>query len=775
LRNALDEDDLEMASKIQEHADRVYKSLESMSSSFEEEVFKQFKRIKAELFITKMQLSILEDDVPMAKFYEERAEIVDEFNDGGEVIMETMRMIYNSSLILYHKGQHDDVIHFLRKAMKLSVDTGFEDMQSIRTAACSLLGRSCIEINTKESLDLADEAIQTIESINTVPSIETFKLGIQLNKKRESSMDMEDLIMRMIMTVPILSNFKQILGILNDYALGDPQSAIKCFEYTFTNRLEPETDQECLEMLLVAMVNAHAKDKITPVSIKIDSLRKFLDDAERILVKNISKKCSSSAVTLLWTSGKTECKNNNSTDAIGWFQAALHRVLQVNEIDKAKIERALQNCYIQLEEYDKALEVCKNMSMEAQNSLITQYNNFKIYTLQGDEDKMLTSLQNISKFDEKSVIPLLSLCALNCETNTRVAIESMMCVFQKVNQGLKSDISIPTTLKFVIELILKQEESLFQSQYKETLLTLFQEVHRFAEKNSMFTVEELKWFCASSFNISRDCLSNEDYASGDFFAQASSSLNSLIKDDISISESLLLKLWKFRAGLISIMCQSKTPNIEHDDRWSNVRTRSLNLRIMIDEMMIVSQGQVEYIKHFKKDWVQCLLHCIVFQYQSEIELGNQNAVEAIIQETSKFKNHELDSTFVNICWDSKQPTRLKSQVLYLIIERHLGELSTPSTTLSRWIRLLLKQENDTQIQRIISQLIMRLNSQLEDNRFPVHEIEWMSTKCWNRGIGLIFRSDRSAGTIWCNYAMRLARFVNERFEATLTKLWDELA
>lgn len=774
LRNALDEDELELAAKVQEHADRVFKSLETISSTFEEEVLKQFRKVKAELFITKMQLSVLEGDVQMAKFYEERAEIIGEFCDGGEVVMETLRMIYNSSLVLYDKGQHEDVMHFLQKAMKMTLDSTIDGVDEIKVSVCSLLAHSCIAINTEASLDLADQAIKTIETTSSTPSIETFKLGIQLSKNRDSMMDMEDILMRMIMTIPIVANLKQILGIINDFTQSHADSAIKCFEYLFTNRLEPSLDQEAMEMVLVALVNAHVKDKVSPVPSKIDRLVKFFDDAERILMKAISKKCSSSSVTLLWTSGKTECKNNNFKDAIGWFQLGLHRLLQLNDIDKAKFQRALQNCFVQLDEDDKALAVFDQMSLEAQNSLITQYNNFKIYLHQNNEIEMMASLQRLVKFDEKNVVPLLSLCAINCERNTRMAIESMLCVFQKVQQGFPTDISIPNTLKFVIELIQRQDITM-QDQYKDTLLTLLQEAQSFEEKNHTFTIEELKWFCASSFNLSRDSLKGGSFRYGDLFASVSTELNILIKDDVSISESLTLKLWRFRSGLISIMCQSQLTTVDHDTLWSDIRSRSLNLRIMIDEMIIVSQGYAEYIKHFRRDWERCLLDCMIFQCQAELELGNQNAVETIVQEANKYRDVDFDGTLVNLVWSSSQPSRLKAHVLSMVIERHLSELSTPCTIISRWVRLFLKQESDQSVQRVISQLIMRLNSQPDANRFPVHEIEWMSSRCWNRGVALMFQNERPQGSIWCNYAMRLAQFVNERFETTLNKLWDELA
>ncbi|ONH66231.1 Sporulation-specific protein 22 [Cyberlindnera fabianii] len=777
LRSCVDEQERSIAEKTQEHADRVFKSLESISTGFEKEVFEEFQKVKTELFITKMQLSIVEGDVEMAKFYEERAEAFTTMVNQA-LALETSRVIYNSSLVLANRGLHADTAHFLKKALSV---VSYFDLSSestyVKKSICGLLVRSCLEIKTEESLQTAAETIQTMECLVTgQDTVEPYGLAIELAKIRGTTVDIESIIMRMIMSVSISENFKAILGLINDYAATDPYSAIKCYEYAFTNKLDPEKDHDGLEMLFVAMVNAYIKDKATAVEYKRKGLTLFFESAEKLFLRPLSKKCSSSSITLLWTAGKSCMKSNEFQDSVIWLSLGLHRVLQINDVDKGKFQRALQNAYLNLDEHTKTIDIYTTMSPESKDSLIAQYNMFKLYNALKDEEKMLGCLKKLVGYDEKNVIPLLSLCAINCESSSRVAIESMMLLFSKISGGWESEISIASTIKSVIELILKEMNQSFKGQYCETLLTMFQEAQKFAQSNpTTFSIDELKWFGAQSFNVARTCLIEGDYFYGDMIADCCARLVNLIKDDISLAESMSLKLWRFRAGLISVMCQSKIPNIDPKVLWSNVRTKSLNLRIMIDELMITCQQNPE-LQSLQSEWEKCILDCMLFQFQSELELGNQSALESIIKESYHCRTIEFDSTVVNVVNDTKYPARLRSLVFSSIIERNISDSKVPSSTISRWIRLLLKQnEIDASMQKVLTQVIARLGSQSEDNKFPVHEVEWMSTQCWNRGVSLFFNGDRSQGAIWCTNAMRLSKFVNERLETTLISMWNEVS
>jgi len=785
LTTTEDECENRLSSKIQEHADRVFKELESASSTFEESLLVKFNIIKAELFITKMRLSILENDIEMAKFYEERAGISSfSFEQDSEVMIETTREIYNSSLSLYNQKRYEDAIYFLNRATTYlaGLIMSTNEYSRVKQSVHFLLVRSCIEEKSEDSIRLAENLLLTMQE-SQENFFDYYKLSIKLiNVKNGDPSEIEMLIMRMLISNTDPSNLKTIIGIINDFATKDRVGALNCLEFAFTNKADPNTDQDSLEIILISMINLYTKSKNLISEENQVKLTNVLDIAEKKFTRPLSRKCSSSAITLLWNIGKSNTKNNEYEESIGWFKLALHKFLQVNEVDKAKIQRAIQNSLINLERYDEAIEVYDSMSEQEKKSSICQYNMFKVYSYKKDEGKLTECLKIMCGSSEENMIPLLSLCAVNPNTNTRVAIQSMMLLFKNINSGIDSKVSIPTALRYVIELILKEDT--FRSEYLDTLLNLLKEAYKFANdsknlKGYLFSVEELQWFSAQAFNIARECLLNEDFVFGSLFAEVSTNLNLLITEDISLENSLNLKLWRFKSGLINLMCESKKEHLDNTILWGSVREKSLELRLNIEEITILVSGKPQF-EDFKQEWEQCLLDCMIFQYKAELKLENWSAIEAVLRESERLKNIEFDTTLVNIVVDQNEdyPERIKSLVSMKVLQRNFGSNTIPASKISRWVRILLKYNTGVHAEenclKVLEQIYTRLCSQEEDNQFPAHEVEWISTTCWNNGIGRLFSGEESSGRVWCEKAMKLSRFVNERFESTLSKLWDEL-
>lgn len=159
---------------------------------------------------------------------------------------------------------------------------------------------------------------------------------------------------------------------------------------------------------------------------------------------------------------------------------------------------------------------------------------------------------------------------------------------------------------------------------------------------------------------------------------------------------------------------SKNEDIEKETLWSSVRERSLNLRMNIDELVIVVKDKPEY-DTFKAEWEQCTLDCMVFQYESELRLGNWGSIESLLAESDKIRTLDFDSILVNLVIDDQYPQRVKSVVLTHVLQRNLGDMGIPSVKVSRWIRLLLKFTSGVELEdnslKIVQQIYTRLCSQ----------------------------------------------------------------
>lgn len=78
----------------------------------------------------------------MAKFYEDRAGIgyFSSFED-SEVLIESTRILYNSSLSLYNQGRYEDVLYFLHRAAGYLTTGSSHEFNKVRLSIHSLLGK----------------------------------------------------------------------------------------------------------------------------------------------------------------------------------------------------------------------------------------------------------------------------------------------------------------------------------------------------------------------------------------------------------------------------------------------------------------------------------------------------------------------------------------------------------------------------------------------------------------------------------------------------------
>lgn len=80
--------------------------------------------------------------------------------------------------------------------------------------------------------------------------VDPFILAINLTKRRNivnPAETIEEILMRMIMSVDVISNFQAVIASINDLSKMDTKFSIVCLDYLLTNKLNSKNDSKFLE------------------------------------------------------------------------------------------------------------------------------------------------------------------------------------------------------------------------------------------------------------------------------------------------------------------------------------------------------------------------------------------------------------------------------------------------------------------------------------------------------------------------------------------------
>ncbi len=238
---------------------------------------------------------------------------------------------------------------------------------------------------------------------------------------------------------------------------------------------------------------------------------------------------------MLWNAGSIKQKRKLFQEASEWFQLGLSRLFLNNnhnniQEDKDKIQRRLQECYLEQENYNKVKEIFETMNNECQNNHITQYNMFRTYLQENYKhnynndnietdfsksnsiiDKAEKCIDLIAKSKTIESAKILTACILTTRdlsskvnNKSKITIYGMTKLLEFVNDEsyknihdngnkFKEDIDnlvyISSSLRFTIQLILNEfnlenQEPMYQKECIQMILNILYQAKSIANIKS---------------------------------------------------------------------------------------------------------------------------------------------------------------------------------------------------------------------------------------------------------------------------------------------------
>lgn len=814
----IDRNWIQLKKNVQEHMDDALKSLVAAVDPTSNANTAIVKRLQFEYFLTNFQSSAKEGDLETARIFSSKADIKNSYESlDASTILELCRIIYNAATLLKDSADGTcriNAISLLRDVqdyMDLPV-TGLNsrsEFSSLRYSSLLLLTSCLIESDPQECRKYL-ELVQ-----NLYPrKVDPFVLGIRYCRKNvgdNCDSAIEDVLMKMIMSVDIASSFDAIVSTINDFAATSPKKAANALDYIFLNKLNPQNNQQCLEKIAVSrfFLTTQAK-KMTILEI-IESLEDFSGSFERRFKCQISKTTMSSIITLLWNSGKKLEKNGNYHESIRFFKLALKDVLSQNYEDKAKLQRALQNAYLMTEDYIEAEKVYESMDSRDKTSPLTQLMLLRICIHRRGEHAALECLNNIRNSEQENAVDVLILAATECKRSTQLAVRAMSLLFEamesrQATREISSNWCFPTMslLRYTLQMIMKMAEDDRQqifTHYSTTVKSLLNNGVEFltrskvlgsltcrSEKSPMsqgsISVHEIEWFAATSYNIALQCQKyNMEPHQSDFASLSLRYIEMIPFQQFTASKTAHYMFWKYRASILCIISKKITFASGNDVALRDLQKHSFCL---VDEIARTTKDQAllngctqEQVELFN----ECYLDALMSAYEVALHTRDQTKITEVLRLTANSRTAQIEILLIDTATSSAElPSGMLAEIMEAIIERNIGNTNLEDYLLCSWLRKLIDASFNTEkncLKNLAERLLARLRTTFNENEANVavfkQEAEMLATLTWNEGVRSIIKGSKNVGADWCQISIDFARFVNEALESHLKSLWKSLA
>lgn len=823
---ATDRNWAQLTKKIQEQLDKVLRILEGSSSSFTRSESKNFQKLKFEFFLLHFQISLGEGDFETAKIYSSKTDIIGNMDIiDGALLLELCRIIYNAAVRL--RGQlPKPQIDATREILSLLKDVQsylelpvaelktHVDYSNLKYSTILFLTNCLIEQPLTDWDPIGCEKYLNLLQNEYPKKIEPFTLSMTFSQKKNGPNtieNIEEILMRMIMSVDVISNFDAVVGAINEFSAMSTKRATVCLDYMLMNKLDPEKDHKWLEKLLVSRFFITTQAKTMTDSEIVASLEGLCDQIERRLMRSISKHSMSSIVTLLWNSGKKLEKSGKYEESVGFYKLSLSGVISQNYSDKGKIQRALQSAYINIQDNAKAENIYQNMDPIDKESPLTQLLMLKIYLYKDDQDSALKCLEMMRFSEHENAIDALILAASECKKSTDLAIKAMSFLFeamedQQISKNKMSNWSIPTfcLLRYTLQMLMKmaedEEENVF-TNYLPTMrrllekgieylrrIKVFNELGSGIEKDPKYeeviSVDEIEWFAATSYNIALKCL--DDHVKLEFldFSKFSLQYLQLIPiQEFTFPKMLHYTYWRFRS---TIMCLLIGKNVLLPGNEAGLRDIQCQSSDLMDEISRKKNSQEFNDGCGPNDIEQldeCFIDALNLNYEIALILRDTIKVSDILKMTSRYQDPKIETLLVNSAKSVPDlPRGVLIEVLHTIIERNIRNTSIEDYAICSWLRSLLDSslnvKHDSRkdlTERVLARLKTTFSPNDQKSDLLKQEAEMIATLSWNEGIKSIINDERAAGISWCSSSIQFSSLVNQALEVQLRNLWKSLA
>ncbi|CCE66233.1 hypothetical protein TPHA_0P00750 [Tetrapisispora phaffii CBS 4417] len=789
---------------------------------------KDFNNLRIEYLIINFQLALAENDYELASIYFSKVDINENTSSmNPKVLLELCRLIYNAILQQYQNFNEEipniDILnsmcHYLRNTSELftlnknmlKTEVNYSSMHfSIFTLHAELL---MLQPSTDINWEFINSIIEQLQT-EYPKKIESHLLSYKVRNKtmhpENLNEELKELIMKMIINIDIKENFEAITNCISDFAQKSITLANVCLDYIFGNKLDPQRDQTIFEKLICIRVYLTTQSSQLNTSEMISSLKDYCTKIEHTIVHEVGLTTVSTIITLFWNTGKTLQKRDQFLESNEFYNLALMNIFCQNYADRSKIQRALIQNFIQLDDMGRAKEIYQTMDYANKKLPLSQLLLLKILYKENDIKGCEECFSQLKINEGDSSVECLILGVEECKDNIELSLKAMQMLFEKLEEAHfakddKGKVSFPifSLTRYIIQLITKvtekngNESFLLYYSVITNLLSKSLEYFKVLQDRTVvarklnanvtteiISIDEIEWFSSTCYNIASKCFRENIQVDIDRIVTLAIEYFSLIPiEDVDFSIKCHFKYWYFRTKLLALaVSSSKLSGDTNDQKRLMIEKKVENLNNEIIELINSKDMKDKGNDDEKTKINSCLIELLRLTFEDIMSTKNKEKILAFIKKSYNQNEKQIEILFFSMTVNNPNLSQsIAVYIMEMLIDRNTSSNLLGVEVLLRWLKIYMNFILDLDMTCKFL-LVEQLSKQLQQENIPKliekqevrDDLEIISTLCWNQGINLIMEEDKVNANVYCKQALYFAELANPKLCEQLKQMWNAL-
>ncbi|KAK3585545.1 hypothetical protein CHS0354_022956 [Potamilus streckersoni] len=675
-------------------------------------------------------------------------------------------LCYNFGVNLFQSKQHENSIVWLRESYEIGKNKQAVGHKN-QSRTLRLLANAYLEVNPEQNLQQALNAVSLANTEHVHPAglylrLKVLLLSIEPDEPVKKAI--EDLLKLPDITVDLSLS---ILHLVNNH------SRLEIVRWLIQGLLQKFGNSPDIGKILITNLEILVQGK------QIKQAKEFMEfcitahHTGRPLDLAIKKRFH----LVLWEQGAAAFEENEFHESLDWYNYSLSLYSKSDTWDKnmAKLQRNRANCYLGLNQPQKAKEAIFEAEKIDPTSAHTQYIIYKLALLEENKEQASTAMQKMCDCarqeltvsgDEDHIFGLICLAAQKAfeDGNTSTSLIALECLCNSSPDPWQ----VLTALRCLVRLKLAEaDEDEFKREEAfvvvENIRTAYNKLLQLQDQSTDRLPQiqkEAEWFMKIAWNLALQCDKHPEKMK-DLFTLCSQLTSLCPVDDDTLVRQRTCMLMSAAA------CLQIARTTADEGRKRMALEESLdhvgNCKQLYGSAQTLALGPND---SKGKDTEKLLL---LYEFEARTKLKDPR-VENILERAFTMPNSDPKMFEALAALSMEASCSNKSlcvRVLKIAIRKNLQadqpDYSKCSQLFHSMVQLSLSSNNqDTTGQDEAWNYYMEILDILDkkaQGQYPEIEVLWLMTKAWNCGINLFSASKYIDAEKWCGLAIRMIKFL----------------
>ncbi|XP_065128000.2 testis-expressed protein 11 [Paramisgurnus dabryanus] len=513
--------------------------------------------------------------------------------------------------------------------------------------------------------------------------------------------------------------------------------------------------------------------------------------------KQLSPQTVSSLHQLLWDKASKNFEAKNYSEALQWYNYSLS-FYKTGQLDQnlAKLQRNRSNCFLHLQQFEKAKETVEEAARIDPSNIFTQFNIYKIAVMENNAERAAVALREIGALAEAPVSSedrllvtenaaanLLSLAAQIALEHEQQ--ETAIKALESLCEHSQDVVQILTALRCLVRLVLSKMKNISEENrhanmdvllsYLKTALQKASQIKHITGQGVDERSDKANWFRRIAWNLALQC-EHSPAMMRDFF------LHSFQLSQLCVPDRDLLIGQKTCLLMVAATSLEICRNSDYTEQQTELLTQTLeHLQICKEVWKTIKASGTSC-----KDPTDTLL--LLYEFEARAKL-NDHKIESVLESVLELEDVEAKLLETIAVLAMEPPAHfpvLCKKALRIALSLHMKQPQADLARCSKCLHSLIQLTLPSGVSEVEAHALEEAWNYYEEalsiittapKDFPELEILWLLTRAWNTGILLYSLAQYPEAERWCGLGMSFLQhlgFLQESYQTQMVGLYSEV-